>query len=372
MSDWVKTTWGEVSDLKYGKALRDHGHAVGPTRVFGTNGPIGYTHEAPLNLGPRPIIGRKGAYRGVHLALGPFWVIDTAYWLEPTSSLNPTWAYYALKLVDINGMDSGSAIPSLSRDHFASVPLRLPPLAEQQRIAGVLGALDDLIEVDRGLIRDLDDAFMASWELLAAECRDTEPLGAHTVVNKGLSYKGAYLVDDGLPMINMGSFGLDGSYRYSGLKKYVETEVKDKHLLNMGDLVVVNTDLTQARDILARPVLNPHKRATSTHHTFQVRVPGGEATRMWIYGALRQESTRQRLISHATGTTVAALPLDSLTQQHIPWIDESSMSRWWAAAAPLVQAHLDLIDEISQLESARDELLPLLMSGRVRVKDVAA
>ena len=37
------------------------------------------------------------------------------------------WAYYELLEFDINSMDSGSAIPSTSRDDFYSIPVCVPP-----------------------------------------------------------------------------------------------------------------------------------------------------------------------------------------------------------------------------------------------------
>jgi len=41
-------------------------------------------------------------------------------------------AYYCLLTYDINGMDSGSAIPSTSREAFYRMPVRVPPLQEQR------------------------------------------------------------------------------------------------------------------------------------------------------------------------------------------------------------------------------------------------
>lgn len=250
--------------------------------------------------------------------------------------------------------------------------LPLPPLDEQRRIAGVLGALDDLIEVNRGLIEDLDSALLASWDSVAGESVDLIAVGDKVEIRKGLSYKGAFLREEGLPMINMGSFGVDGKYRKSGLKWYDESQVKERNLLVKDDLVVVNTDLTQSCDILARPILVPFERATSTHHTFQVRVPGDSSEKFWIYCALRHERVRKSLASHATGTTVAALPAQTLLCQEIPWADSDTILSWWKTTEPLYRASLELSEENEELIQTRDELLPLLLSGRVRVGDVAA
>jgi type I restriction enzyme, S subunit len=65
MIDWRPSTWGEEISLEYGKGLRGYADGTGPVRVFGTNGPVGWT-DLPLVNGPGVILGRKGAYRGVH------------------------------------------------------------------------------------------------------------------------------------------------------------------------------------------------------------------------------------------------------------------------------------------------------------------
>jgi type I restriction enzyme S subunit len=39
------------------------------------------------------------------------------------------WAFYQISALDINGMDSGSAIPSTSREQFYRLPVALPPIA---------------------------------------------------------------------------------------------------------------------------------------------------------------------------------------------------------------------------------------------------
>ena len=123
---WEPTTWGELATLEYGKRLLDYKDAEGPVPVYGTNGPIGFNDIALCDRAG-VIIGRKGAYRGVEYSDVPFWVIDTAFYLNPTcDSVDIIWAYYKLLQLDINKMDSGSAIPSTSRDAFYAVPVVLP------------------------------------------------------------------------------------------------------------------------------------------------------------------------------------------------------------------------------------------------------
>src|SRR5437867_286625 len=80
---WTATRWGAVVKLEYGKTLDDYKSDTGAYPVFGTNGQIGTCAE-PLCKHPGIIIGRKGAYRGIHFSDKPFFVIDTAFYVEPT------------------------------------------------------------------------------------------------------------------------------------------------------------------------------------------------------------------------------------------------------------------------------------------------
>ncbi len=167
MSEWKTYKWGDLISLEYGKPIPDKNLLDGQYPVYGTNGRIGTSNLTPLCKHPSIIVGRKGAYRGVHYSNKPFSVIDTAFFVEPkTSILDLKWAYYKLLTVNINKMDSGSAIPSTDRYEIYSLSVELPSLDEQRRIAGILGSLDDKIELNRRINANLEaqaQALFRSW-----------------------------------------------------------------------------------------------------------------------------------------------------------------------------------------------------------------
>lgn len=157
--------WGDLATLEYGRALRKYDAHDGSFRVYGTNGPIGWHSEALCDHAS-VIVGRKGAYRGIHYSSAPFFVIDTAFYLKPKVEMDVRWAYYALLTQDINGMDSGTAIPSTSRDEFYALPASFPSMSEQHAIAHILGTLDDKIELNRRMNETLETmarALFKSW-----------------------------------------------------------------------------------------------------------------------------------------------------------------------------------------------------------------
>jgi type I restriction enzyme S subunit len=134
---WAARAWGALVTLEYGRALRGYDRQDGAYPVYGTNGRIG-THTEALCPHPGVIIGRKGAYRGVHYCDSPFFAIDTAFYLAPRAAVELRWAYYELLRQDINSMDSGSAIPSTSREDFCSLPVVAPPPDVQRAFVKVL------------------------------------------------------------------------------------------------------------------------------------------------------------------------------------------------------------------------------------------
>jgi len=165
VSEWQHLKWGDIATIEYGKRLRGYQTTFGSFRVFGTNGPIGW-NDWPVCEHPCVVIGRKGAYRGIHYSPEPCFVIDTAFYLEPKTEFDTRWAYYELLTHDINSMDSGSAIPSTSRDSFYQLLVKVPPIPEQKAIAHILGTLDDKIELNRRMNETLEAmtrAIFKSW-----------------------------------------------------------------------------------------------------------------------------------------------------------------------------------------------------------------
>lgn len=140
--DWLPKKWGELIKLEYGKSLKTR---EGTVPVYGTNGPIGFT-EVPLYKSRGIIIGRKGEYREIHFSENPFWVIDTAFYVQPRIEFDIKWAYYALRKHDINRFDSGSAIPSTNKKDVYHLKTIMPSdIAEQKAISNKISGIETIV-----------------------------------------------------------------------------------------------------------------------------------------------------------------------------------------------------------------------------------
>lgn len=355
MSDWEHTTWGAVSDLRYGKALRGYKGGTGQCSVYASAGLVGRTDNQPLGMGPRPIVGRKGTL-GVHLATGPFWVIDTAFWLEPKSGLDPIWAFQMLRTVDWKSLRSGSSLPSLSRDHFYDLGLLLPPLDEQERIAGVLGAFDDLIETNRRVAGDLDAlvALTVSDALRKSEVQ-TRLTAIASFVNGRNFTRGAD--GSGRPVIRtpeVRSGPLAGTVRNS-------LDVKDEdRLARPGDVLFVWSGTLMVNRWR-------HEEGLVNQHVFKV-IPDGVPS-WYVYSLIQAQMTWFLGLAKDKATTMGHIKRADLDEP-LTGLSEDEINRLDPTIAPLWDASLELQMEADELTRQRDELLPLLMSGKVRVSEL--
>jgi len=118
---WCVMRLGKAVEFVYGKALKADARRDGSVTVFGSGGAIG-RHDEALAEGPGIIVGRKGNVGSVYWSDGPFFAIDTTYWVR--SRLPLTYCYYALREMDF--LDSHAAVPGLSREQAYSLLLLVP------------------------------------------------------------------------------------------------------------------------------------------------------------------------------------------------------------------------------------------------------
>jgi type I restriction enzyme S subunit len=79
---------------------------------------------------------------------------------------SPRFCYYLLKSMDFSGMNAGSGVPTLNRNHLHPLPVLKPSIEEQNSIAETLGALDDRITLLRETNKTLEaiaQAIFKSW-----------------------------------------------------------------------------------------------------------------------------------------------------------------------------------------------------------------
>ena len=346
---------GELCTLNYGKALRGYEknpQETLPVKVFGTNGPIGWVTTS-LYENPTIVIGRKGAYRGVHYTSTPSWTIDTAYYLTLRgNSVDLKWLYYRLLLVDINRMDTGAAIPSTKREDFYSISIEVPSLQVQRHIASILSAYDDLIENNRRRIQLLEQSARLLYQEWFIHLRfpghehvkvvdgvpegwERSPLGERIVLNYGKALKADNRVEGPYPVY--GSSGIVGTHEKP---------------LTTGPGIIVGRK----------------GNVGSVFWTSQDYYPidtvyfiDAETSNLYLFYAL------QNMQFLSTDVAVPGLNRDLAYSRPLLWPSERLLNDFLETAAP-IHEQIAKLEEINiKLAQARDLLLPRLMNGEIPV-----
>ncbi len=357
-----KRSWGDISILEYGKGLRNCPEE--PTdeyrfRVFGTNGPIGWAKE-PLRNEPGIVVGRKGAYRGIHFSPDPFFVIDTAYYLRLTDpNVDLKWAYYKLLTVDMNRVDVGAAIPTTNRESFYTIPVSIPEESQQKTIASILSSYDSLIENNRRRIQLLEQSARMLYKEWFVHLRfpghehvkimkgvpegwERKKIGDVAHIRKGKSITQAKAVEGDVPVV---AGGLEPAYYHN------EANAK-------GPAVTISASGANAGVVTAY-----HSDIWASDCSF---ISSEETNQVYYFYCLLK-FLQQELFGLQKGAAQPHVyPRDIVTLDIIqpPGLLIEDFSDH---VDPLFKQVKILTEQSNVLKKARDILLPKLMSGEVEV-----
>jgi len=147
-TDWAKTTLGGILTLQRGMDLPVQNRKSGLVPIVASTGVVGFHSEAPVK-GPGVVIGRSGSIGGGQYVDCDFWPLNTTLWIKDFKGNDVRFCYYLLRSIDFSGLNAGSGVPTLNRNHLHPMPMLRPPVSEQKQIAALLGALDDRITLLR-------------------------------------------------------------------------------------------------------------------------------------------------------------------------------------------------------------------------------
>jgi type I restriction enzyme S subunit len=400
-SEWRSSTWGDEISLEYGKSLRGYDATRGEYRVFGSNGPIGWTRE-PLAPGPGVILGRKGAYRGVQYSPEPFYVIDTAYYVVPKTELDMRWLYYAIRHYKLGDVDDGSPIPSTTRSAVYVLDLDVPPPDEQRAIGHILGTLDDKIALNRrmnetlgAMARALFKSWFVDFDPVRAKSEGRElRLSPHVAaqfpdsfVDSGLGQiphawrivpisELAVVVGGTTPTTKVAEFWEDGRNYWvtpkdlSALATPVllgtERRITDSGLAQIGSgLLPTGTVLLSSRAPIGYLAITEVPVAINQGF-IALRPVAGVSNLFLLYWA---DWALDEILSRANGSTFLEISKSNFRPIPVAAPPQQILALFDQMTRPLYSRIVVNELETRLLSSLRDTLQPMLISGDLRIQD---
>ena len=148
----------KIKDLLKIKNGRDHKHLNnGTIPILGSGGLMRYGNEAIYNK-ESILLPRKGTLSNIQFSNIPFWTVDTLYYTEVNTQLcNPFYVYNYLKILNLEGLNTGTGVPSMTFDSYYNLVIKLPSLAIQNTISSILWNIERKIQLNNKINDNLSN-----------------------------------------------------------------------------------------------------------------------------------------------------------------------------------------------------------------------
>ena len=284
--------------------------------------------------------------------------------VRPFEEISPLFLYYFFCLEStkkfMRNIAVGATMPSINTKLMGEIEVSYPDKQVQEKIANLLGAIDDKIELNNAINDNLEQQARALYQRMFI---DNPVSGGYmgtlsdiADITMGQSPNGSSYNEDGNGAVffqGRAEFG----FRFPSVRLYT-TEPKRMACANdtlmsvrapVGDLNVAYTDCCIGRGLAA--IHSKSNQQSFVLYTMfslhkQLDVFNGEGT---VFGSINR-------------TTLTELPI------FIP--SDREIVKFEAIVAPIDAAIRNNYEEICRLEKIRDALLPKLISGELDVSAV--
>ena len=355
MEDWKEYKIAELVSMKNGKKRP---MTKGKYPVFGGNGILDYADN--YNAENTIIVGRVGAYCGnVYRCKGKCWVSDNAISVSAKEKVDNNYLFYLMSTLDLHHQHIGGAQPLMTQDIIGDFSCRIPSISSQQQIVKFLSSLDDKIELNRRINRNLEQQVQA---LFKAWFVDFEP------------FKNGKFVDSELGKIPEG-------WKVGQLDELVEIKYgKDYKKLLPGNIPVygsggimrhVNMPIYEKESVLI-PRKGSLNNVLYVNHPFWT-VDTMFYTRMKINGIAKfiyLFISPIDLLSMNNGSAVPSMTTEILSKIRLVIPSKNIFDNFESLVAPSFDKIGSCNKEICKLSNLRDTLLPKLLSGELSINTI--
>lgn len=298
-----------------------------------------------------------------YMAVGRLTQDTIALDLDPDFGIDQTYLYWMLRgpgfRAYCRNLGTGTTNLDLSQKDFLSYEMQLPGLEAQRAVARVLGALDDKIAANRVVANAGLELLDAKFGFASAGVEKVRISSIAQVVLGGTPSRGNLKFWGGnVPWINSGACNSRVITEASEMITDLGLEKSAAKLLPEGATCVAITGATMGQ---MGWLVNPMAANQSV-----VGIVAESTDRLWVQLAVRAE--RGQLLGWATGGAQQHVNKNAVGSVEIAY-ESACAVRFGEENDALMRRVVLAKQESERLAATRDEFLPLLMSGKITVKD---
>ncbi len=273
------------------------------------------------------------------------------------------------------GHSSGGTRKAVTKGDLERFPVPVPPLAEQQAIADVLGALDDKIESNRRQHSLIEQTVEATFQNICANSSgEYQAMG--NIVEQGVSgVWGSDTQQSESEVCVTCLRGVDLHDLASGVipnapLRWVSSGQSASRVPQEGEIWVEASGFRCGRSVVIGSHTNVLFAQPVRNSNFVKRLVPKISVRdsyvAWL--ALKKVYASEEINNFRTGTSIRNLDVEGMLKNvRVPILDNAQSLQLEGLLECLLSP--SRAKETSSLESLRDTLLPELLSGRLRIKD---
>jgi type I restriction enzyme S subunit len=197
-------------------------------------------------------------------------------------------------------------------------------------------------------------------------------LGRLFTSKRGISYNSKSIEGSGVPMINLASFNVDGSYKEEGIKVY-SGEYSEEKVVRPFELLMCNTQQTAIdykKDIIGKAFLVPdifEGDIVTSHHVTTIQVKK-DNMKYFLHRLFNTDYFHKYAAGFTNGTNILGLIFSGIENYRLEIPDDAVLEKFADLILDIEMKKSKIIKENQELISLRDFLLPLLMNGQVGFK----
>ena len=359
---WQEVRLGEITKLNYGKSLPEKRRIKGNIPVYSSAGLIGYHNEALVNS-KGIVIGRKGTAGSVYKSEVSFFPIDTTFYVsESDTECNLDYLFYRFSILGLGKLNSDSAVPGLNRNAAYAQKIVLPPLSEQETIAEVLSSLDDKIDLlhrQNKTLEDMAQTLFRQWFVEEVdEGWETSTISDEFDFTMGQSPPGDSYNEKGIG-VPMFQGNADFGFRFPQNRVY---STKPKRFAERYDTLISvrapvgEQNMAKEKCCIGRGVAAIRHRKSKEFYT---------------YTYFKMKSLMEKIKQfNSTGTVFGAITKTDLGRIETVKPQLEYITSFEKHTRPLNDKIIRNSEHTDILENLRNILLPALMSGKIKVKNI--
>ena len=290
--------------------------------------------------------------------------------IRAKKNIEPKFLYYVLsedKFFDlVTATAKGTKMPRGDKQVIMNYPVPDFPLGTQKKIAAVLSAFDDKIELNNAINKNLEEQAQAIYKNMFVDnfnpAWKSGTLGEFVEVKRGGSPRPIqdYLSDEGLRWLKISDVTALASPYVIKIKEHIKESGLNKTVfLSSGSLVLSNS---------ATPGIPKILDVDTCIHDGWLYFSDSKFSKYFLY--LYFKYVKNQLINLGNGSVFTNLKIEIVKSFPVILPDEKTLGRFDEVIAPLFESMKNVAHENKKLGEIRDALLPRLMSGEIDVSAV--